>query len=345
MTTKTRNFVLASLLVLCAGLGIGFLAYVARATSALAAPGPDEMRFVPGDATMVAFANVQHVMTSELRQKMRNGLGTDGSRSFQSETGINPETDVDRVVLGSMPGPSGEPKVQGPSLVIVRGRFDAVKIERAMRDRGARVDDYNGTRIVSRPARTAETAPGPQASARPAARPMAVAFLEPGLIAAGEVEVVRRAIDVGRSGGSALTNKELIDRVRSLEGNSLWAVGRFDALPTPTPFAQGITGQLPPISWFAVSGQIDAGIKAQFAAETRDEASANGLRDVIRGAMAIGRMQAGSRPELQPVLQSVQVGGAGQMVTLSVDLSPQMLDMLSSGLQPPAVSPGTRPSR
>ena len=38
MTTKTRNFVLASLLVLCAGLGIGFLAYVARATSALAAP-------------------------------------------------------------------------------------------------------------------------------------------------------------------------------------------------------------------------------------------------------------------------------------------------------------------
>lgn len=214
-----------------------------------------------------------------------------------------------------------------------------------MRDRGARPDDYRGTRVLVRPARTAETTPGPPASVRPADTSLAVAFLEPDLIAAGEVEIVRHAIDVGQSGRSALTNPELISRVRRLEGDGLWAVGRSAALAVPTPFALGGAGQPPPISWFAVSGQIDAGLKAQLAAETLDEASANGLRDTIRGGIAIGRLQAGARPELRAVLQSVQLGGAGRTVTVSVDLSPEALDMISSRLRSSAAMPGTHPSR
>ena len=45
--------------------------------------------------------------------------------------------------------------------------------------------------------------------------------------------------------------------------------------------------------------------------------------------MALAKMQAGSRPELQPLLQSLQLGGAGKMVMLSFDLSPQILDLLT----------------
>jgi hypothetical protein len=341
MISKTRNLVLASLLVVCAGLGIGLFAYVTRSTSALAAPGPGELRFLPGDADVVAFANVQDVMASPLRQRIRDGLRADGSQAFQAGTGINPETDIDRIVLGSMPPQGDGSPAPRPSLVVVRGRFDAARIERTMRDRGGRVDEYKGTRIVTAPTRPATTTP--EATATPARGPMALAFLESGLIAVGDTEGVRRAIDVGRDGRNVLTNTDLINRVRTLDGNSLWAVGRFDALPNQSPMTAGIAGQLPPMTWFAASGQIDAGVKAQFTAETRDEASADGLRDMIRGFMAIGRMQAGSRPEMQPLLQSVQIGGAGRTVTLSLDLSPQMLDLLSRGLQPPAIRPEVPP--
>lgn len=345
MTAKARTFVLTSLFVLCAGVGIGFLAYAARSANAVAKPGLDELRFMPGDAAMVAFANVGRLMTSGVRTQARNGFGSDGLRRLESETGINPETDIDRAWFGAMPGRPGRPPVPGPSLVIVRGRFDAGTLERAMRDRGARPDDYNGTRIVVRPAHTVGTPPGPGASVRPAAPSLAVAFLQPGLLAVGGVEIVREAIDAGQSGRNVLTNAELISRVRRLEGNSLWAVGRFAALAAPTPFALGIAPQLPPISWFAVSGQADASIKAQFAAETVDEASANTLRDVIRGGIAIGRLQAGSRSELKAVLQSVQLGVAGQTVTVSVDLSPEALDAISNGLQATLVTPASGPSR
>jgi hypothetical protein len=65
-------------------------------------------------------------------------------------------------------------------------------------------------------------------------------------------------------------------------------------------------------------------------AETRDEESATGLRDLIRGFMALAKMQAGSRPEFQSLFDSVQLGGVGQTVTLNVDLTPQTLDLLTS---------------
>ncbi|MGE3178320.1 MAG: hypothetical protein AB7O32_12710 [Vicinamibacterales bacterium] len=341
MTARTRHFIVASLAVLGLGLGAGSIAYLTGAAAFTAAPGPDEMRFVPKDATLVAFANVQEVMTSDLRQKMRDGglLPGRGAGTLQGETGINPETDIDRVVLGSVPG-DGPAGPASDGVLLARGRFDAVRIERAMRDRGARVEEYKGVRIITAPRRADPRPDGRGPGGQPAASPtLALAFLEPGLIAFGEEGQVRRAVDTGRGGESVLANDQLITRIRPVEGQTLWAVGRLEGLPTER-VTGGMLGQLPPISWFTASGRIDAGVKAHVTAETLDEAAANGLRDVVRGLMAIGRMQAGSRPELQALIQSVQIGGSGQAVTLSFDLSPQTLDMLANGLRPPA---GPRP--
>jgi len=83
-----------------------------------------------------------------------------------------------------------------------------------------------------------------------------------------------------------------------------------------------------------VSGQVDSAISASLQAETRDDESATGLRDVVRGFVALAKMQVGSKPELQPLLQSLQLGGTGKLVNLSFELSPQVLDLLTrSGRQ------------
>jgi len=50
---------------------------------------------------------------------------------------------------------------------------------------------------------------------------------------------------------------------------------------------------------------------------------------VVRGFMALAKMQTGSKPELQALLQSLQLGGAGKTVMLSFDLSPEILDLLT----------------
>ena len=104
MTTKTRYFVVGSLLTLGVGLGVGLVAYsVGFSTSALGAQGgPRELQFVPSNAAVVAYADVHDIMTSDLRQKVRSALPMkpDGQGEFQNQTGINIETDIDHVVIG-----------------------------------------------------------------------------------------------------------------------------------------------------------------------------------------------------------------------------------------------------
>ncbi len=154
-------------------------------------------------------------------------------------------------------------------------------------------------------------------------------------MAVGGSALVRRAIDLKDGGDSVVANEEIMRRVGALDRGNVWAVGRFDALTSQSNLAQTMVGQLPAISWFAVSAQVDSGISAVVKADTRDEEAANALRDVVRGFVALARMQAGSRPELQPLLQSLQLGGTGQTVTLSLDLTPQTLDLLTGALRAP----------
>ena len=141
MTSRTRYFVIASLLVVLIGLGTGLVAYyVGFPTSAFfAGDGPDELQLVPPDATLVAFANVHEIMTSEVRDRARRALPRlpNGQEQFRNETGINVETDIDRVVACLSRSSEGSQGAGGAALVLARGRFDAVRIESLMRDHGA----------------------------------------------------------------------------------------------------------------------------------------------------------------------------------------------------------------
>src|SRR5258708_7059312 len=151
MTTKTRYFVIVSLLVLGVGLGTGLVAYYVGFPAGASASrgGPAELGFVPRDASVIAFANVHEIMTSELRQKMRRALPMqeNGQQELENQTGINIETDVDTVVACLYPD-AGSTTKPSAGMVLARGRFDEVKIESLMREHGAHVEDYNGKRLI-----------------------------------------------------------------------------------------------------------------------------------------------------------------------------------------------------
>lgn len=344
MTRSTRNFVIASLLVLGAGVGTGLVAYYGIPTSAFtAAGGPDELKYLPSNSTLVAYADVHQVMTSELRQKLRDAMpfSGEGQQSFQSETGINIETDLDRVVMGLTPSVETGDPTSASALVLARGRFDAVRIEGFLRDKGATLQTYKGRNIYApspslNPPPASSPAPGvPAPPAPPASRheSPSIAIIEPGLVAVGTPALLRRAIDLKDGGDSVIHNEAIMGRVRDLANGNVWAVGRFDALTSRADFAKGMAGQLPAITWFSASGQIDSGVRAALKAETRDEQSATALRDLVRGFFALARMQAGSRPEVQNLLQTLQLGGTGQTVTLDLDLSPQTIDLLTGAMR------------
>ncbi len=335
MTTRTRYFVIASLLVLLVGVGTGLVAYYAGfpMSAFTSAGGPDELRFVPSNATLVAYANVQEVMGSNLRQRLRRVIPDEptGQKELQNQTGINIETDIDRVVGCFAPPVNGGTGFPGTGLVMARGRFDAVKIEALMREHGALVEDYKGTRLI-----VADVHPNGDASAGTDTRrndTLSVAFIEPGLVALGSTPLVRNAIDLKSGGDNVTANEEIMNLVRTLDSGNAWAVGRFDALTSQAKLPSELAQRLPPITWFSATTHINGGFSGVFRAETRDEASATNLRDVVRGFLALAKMQVGPRPELQAMVQSLQLGGTGTTVALSFDVPAAVFDLLDGTIK------------
>jgi hypothetical protein len=328
MTHKTRYFVITSLLVLTVGLGTGLLAYYAGLPGGLGlgADGPDELRYVPRNAAVVAYADVREIMTSDIRQRIRQAVPVpeNGQRQFQEQTGINIEADIDRVVASLQPTPDGETA----GLVLARGRFSDVKIEAMMREHGAEVVDYNGKRLIEHAAGSGVP--------RQVGDSIALAFLEPGLVAVGSGRMVRTAIDLQNSGENVTGNAELMNLVQSLERGNAWAVGRLDVLMAEGRIPAQLMSRLPPITWFSVSGRVDSEIRGVVRADARDEEAANDLRDVIRGFLALGKLQAGSRPELQTMIQSLELGGTGKSVALSFAIPGELFDIIHSTVAPPA---------
>lgn len=340
MTTRTRSFVIASLLVLSVGLGTGLVAYYVGLPAGPARPvGPDELKYLPRDAAVVAYANVREVMGSELRQRVRQALPAreNGQREFQDQTGINIETDIDHVVASVDPRRQTG-TVPASGIVLARGTFDEVKIEALMRARGAHVEDYKGKRLivaeVGNRQRAAADTDDVSANRPVPAGTFALSFLEPGLAAIGSADLIRAAADLQQSGESVVANPDVMNLIRSVESSDAWAVGRFDALRSQAKLPDGVISRLPALTWFSVSGRVDSGLAGELRAETRDEESAKNLRDVVRGFMGLAKLQAGSKPELRPLVESLELRGAGTTVAVSFAVPAQVLDAFAAAQRP-----------
>ena len=328
MNTRTRYFVITSLLVLAVGLGTGLVAYYVGLPGGLVGrDGPDELQYMPQNAAVVAYVDVREIMLSDVRQKIRrlvppgSPAGADGQRQFQDQTGIDIESDIDHVVASLQPGPDG--RMAG--LVVARGRFSEVKIEALMREHGAEVGEYKGKRVIAyQPGNPGDNAP------RRAGDSIALSFLEPGLVAVGSGEVLRAAIDLQATGANVTKNAEIMDLMRSLGPGNAWAIGRLDAMLANSRLPAQFTSQIPAITWFSVSGSVDHDIRGIVRADTRDEEAANNLRDVVRGFLALAKLQAGSRPEFQVMMQSLELGGTGKRVALSFSIPGSVLDALGA---------------
>jgi len=329
MTSRTRYFVIASLLILTVGLGTGLLAYYVGVPGAFLVDrdGPAELQYIPRDTAIVAYADVREIMTSDVHQKIRRAVPPhgDAQAQFQNQTGIDIESDIDRVVASLQPLADGTTA----GLVIARGRFDEVKIEALMREHGAQVENFNGKRVIVS-----------HEVSQQAGDTMALTFLEPGLVAVGSGRAVRAAIELQKSGENVTNNPDVMNLMRSLDRGNAWAIGRLDALRSNGRLPPQIANQLPAITWFSISGRIDSDISGTVRADTRDDEAANNLRDVVRGFLALAKIQAGNRPELQTLVQSLQLGGTGRSVALSFSIPGAVLDSFGakreSAEKPPA---------
>ena len=327
MSKRTRNFLVGSSLVLVVGLCTGLVAfYNGNLPLGLSSSAPDDFAYLPGDTAAVGYANVRAIMDSEFRKKLKQVLPTgEEQEKLKSETGIDIEHDIDTVVAGF----TGAAPAESAAVVLVRGRFNDADIESRARQHGARVEDYGGKRLVLMSDARPETQPtGGTHSASHSTG--GLAFLEPGLIALGEVGAIKRAIDARATRDNVTKNTEMMKFVADVQGGAnAWVVGKFDAISGHADFPQEIRARIPAVQWFAVSANVNGGLSGTVRAQTRDDQAAEDLRAVVGGALAAGRLMGGQDPRALAVLNSLQLAGTGPNVTLAFTVPPDILDVLS----------------
>jgi hypothetical protein len=319
MTKRTRYFMAGSAAVLTAGLCTGLVAYFAGGfQSVSAAPVANELRYVPANSAVVAYADVRSIMDSDLRARLKAAMPMHekGQEEFQAQTGIDIERDIDYIVA-SAAGPNPE----AGGLIVARGRFNDTQLEGLALQHGGQVEDYKGKRVVNSPTREGH----PQVT---------LAFLEPGLVAIGTKATVQSAIDAQLSSHSITANEEMMQLVGDISSNSnAWAVGRFDTIAQQAKLPAELASKMPPIKWFAASGHVNGGISGTLRAEALDEESAELLRRSVSGMLALGEMVGKSDPKAAAMINSLQLSGSGKTVALSFQVPAEVLSMIPQQIE------------
>jgi len=327
MTKKTRYFLAGSAAVLAAGLGTGLVAYYTGGFQPVSASAvSNELRYVPADATVVAYADVRAIMDSDLRARLKVAMPMheQGQREFQAQTGIDIEHDIDYVVASLTTG------LQKPApLVVARGRFNDTQLEALIREHGGTVEDYKGKRLIVCTTNAHGDMPIQTGS-------VTLAFLEPGLIAIGDTAAVKTSIDAQLAAHSITSNNEMMELVSEIgQSNNAWAVGRFDVLASQANLPEQVSSRLPQLKWFAAAGHVNGGLSGSLRAEARDDQSAENLRDVVRGFLGLARMQAQADPRTSALIESLQLTGTGKTVALSFTVPAEVLDMIPKAVEAP----------
>ncbi len=316
------------------GLGGGLVAYLAYNRAAGVPAGlPSELRYVPANVALVAFADVHGVMNSELRRSLIPSIDPEsrkGRQIMNDFAGVDVEKQVNRVVAyvepDTPPDPQAQEKPEIPrALVLVNGTFDQARVEASISEHGGTMDEYRGRKIFVR---------------REDGHEFALGLVGSDLFAMGQADLVRRVIDSSQDSSGAAqditTNADMMTLIRDNAGSTAWVVGQFDEIRRRMRLPSGVDAQVPPLRLVSVKANINGGVKATIRAEAGDKAAADQLRDVVRGFISLGRLHAGGKPDLENLLKTIELSGSEATVRLSFAVSPETLrvDCASRGCPP-----------
>jgi hypothetical protein len=338
MTPRSRYILLGSAALLPIGLAAGLIAYLAyNRAPGLPAGVPGELRYVPADAEIVAYADVQAIANSALRREL-DRIATEsgrGRKDMSQFAGLDLEKQVSHVVayLESMDTASPSPLRATRAMILARGTFEPSAIEQFIREHGGTIEDYRGKRLgMHRPEPRGDRSDGRDQGGKPDLPPqeMAVGFVQPGLIALGQADLVKRVLDLASDraaerGPDITTNTDVMNLITDASGSTAWVVGRFDAVSRRIGIPTSLTRQVPPLRLVSARAAINGGVKATITAETADQAAAEQVRDVVRGFISLMRLQAGAKPALQSTLKSIELAAADRTVQLSFAMTSEAI--------------------
>ena len=268
---------------------------------------PDQvtLKLFPLETTGVAVVDVGGLRNSELFKQVVPAVKyPSGLTEVIEATGFQPDRDVDQVTVAKI----GTNQI----VAVVRARYDQFKVEQYIRDHQVPSDSYLG-RVLYSPDNK---------------EPMSVSFID-GLIVAGHTAAVKQVIDrLAAPAQSVLDNQELMTGIRAVEvGNQVWAVGQFDlesipqAAKIPAPaleFVRNFTGG-------SYQMRLDSGVHVKAVGNFKTDETARQTGDVLRGLIAVAKLQASQKPDMLRLLDGVRIDYKGSSMMVRFDGDGQLV--------------------
>lgn len=302
------------ILVVCAFAIVFGIAATMTVPAQTITPDQATLKLFPPETTGLAFIDAGGLRSAQLVQELRPGTKYPaGLQEFIAATGFDPQRDLDQVTVAKI----GKREF----VAVVRARFDRFKVEQLLRDRGLETDSYLG-RVLYMPARKQ----GPGA-------PMIVSFIDD-LIVAGNTAAVKQVIDrLAAPAQSVLDNPNLMAAVRGIEvGNQVWAVGQFDldAIPEsariPAPaleFVRNFTSG-------SYQMRVDTDVHVKAVGVFTSDAAARQTAEVLRGLLAVGKLQTSRQQDMLHLLDGVQIDYSGSSLTVRFEGDGELLKRLQT---------------
>lgn len=302
------------------------------------------LSMVPRNAEAVMGADIRAIMSSGLAQEFMRTANTTTDADLNewiALTGMDPRRDLHEVVAASFsPKSGGATKAQTQGLLFLSGSFNAERIAAAITAKGGKKLAYKGRDLWMPEQKDRESAG-------------AVAFLDGGILLAGDEQQVKRYLDTPPSGLAG----PLRARVDAVSGRyDLWMVSAV----SPSTLAQGMSGRSGQVQEAAgalqgdmfqkiesVQGGLKLGAETRLGLEmvatTPEDATAlMNVMQFFQSMMAGGGGAQGANsmpPGVSKILSSIRMTTQASTVLVSMSMAEKdIVDFLKSASTTPAAS-------
>ena len=292
--------------VVLAGVLVGAVAYFSgRGVSAQTGSQGPSLAFVPQGASLIGYVDLKSVASSPLAESwsesMREGTPFGALDELEESTGIDALKDIDSLTLAVGPG-TGKPERWG---IAVKGVFDRDRLVEKLSAHKGEVE-------------TSTHAGADLYLFRSGTQTTAMAQPDDSTVLIGDPAYVRDMLDSGAGTKPSAAGSLEAWGYGDFQGESFWFAG------TPPDAVHGLVGRGSggeSLRTFAITGRLDSDLLLRARGQAVDSKKAQELADVLRGLIALGRLQKDSSPRgalLGRVMESVSVELADQEIDVNL---------------------------